>query len=267
MKVKVIRVIPVTLASWRAAFAAFNAMKGLFALALAAVIVLGLLRYRSLFWPAYENPPYLQFAAWTAALDLCEVGVLSILAIAVHRFVLLSETTSKDTLFVSPRRLLTFAAYAAIPILAWRQSQLWMLFHIPLIADLIEEYMIAVAQLAFLAALASLATMVILFPAIAVDAEGANLRNAWRDSWRGSWRILLVVFCTQLPIYIGIFGIIGFFGIVIASAMASGLQVTSVIMALFFFVATPVFAACGSFLYLCYSDTLGQSAIKPAIAL
>lgn len=124
--------------------------------------------------PLAENVVALQLVRLVISVFLLSF-VLSPAAIAINRHVLLGETTEGYPLDPSSRRLRMFCAYSAL---------LNILILVPAMsAEVTMDVYIAVAVivLVFVAVAAFVSTW-ILFPAIAVDAPGASLRNAVRDT-------------------------------------------------------------------------------------
>ena len=122
------------------------------------------------------------------------------LAIAVHRMVLLGETTERYNLNLSNSRFRRFVGFGIIIGLFWSVPNLILWFAqgsgtllvVTSIVSLILQIVIAIVTL----------RRVILFPAIAVDALGATWSNARNDTKGHSWRVLFVLFCTLLPMTI-----------------------------------------------------------------
>jgi small-conductance mechanosensitive channel len=107
--------------------------------------------------------------------------------------------------------------------------------------------------LAVVAAVISVRCM-ILFAAIAVDAPGADWRNAIADSKGHSWRIFLVLLCTVAPAIIvaAIVAVVLGFSLLTA-ALAFAVVIPAIVVAL-----TAAVAAAVSRLFAAYSSQLGR---------
>jgi hypothetical protein len=100
-----------------------------------------------------------------------------------------------------------------------------------------------------------LATMS-LFPAIAVDATGATIENAFADSWPNLGRIAVAVTCCAMPILaINIVLVLLFTN---AKEWIDPLYVFIAIKTLPGILLTTVLAATASYVYSCYARRLGR---------
>lgn len=112
-------------------------------------------------------------------------------AIAIHRHVLLGETAERYVLNLKNPRFRMFVAYSAI-------FNLLVLVPMMITEIVTDSYIVgAVIALSLVACAIYLATS-ILFPAIAVDAPGASVRNALQDIH--FFRALLISIVAFLPI-------------------------------------------------------------------
>ena len=119
--------------------------------------------------------------------------VLAPAAIAINRHVLLGEVTQGYPLDPSSRRLRLFSAYGAL---------VNVLILLPIMSAEVTMGPI-VAVVVIVLALVSIAVLIstwILFPAISVDAPGANFRNAVKDTH--FLRALAVSIVTFLPVLV-----------------------------------------------------------------
>jgi len=113
--------------------------------------------------------------------------------IAIHRFVLLEETTPHYTIDAhSPRLMRFFGSWVVLSVVA-AVPLMWLLvmaqsLRLPETWIMIGAF-IGIAGVAIMLCL----RLIILFPAIAVDAPGANWSNAYRDTRGHGWGIFLVV--------------------------------------------------------------------------
>ncbi len=144
-------------------------------------------------------------SAVVIAYAVIQALILMPLAIAVHRFVLLGEVFNTRPLQINVHRYKRFATYASL---------LALILTIPKLQTILEETMsynrdeplpsvfapirFAVSVLVY----AFFAATMALFPAIAVDAEGAGFRNALNVSRYDLLRILAAVVFGLLPIVI-----------------------------------------------------------------
>jgi hypothetical protein len=95
----------------------------------------------------------------------------------------------------------------------------------------------------------------ILFPAIAVDAAGAGIRNAVSDSCLHLWPILLAVVCILAPLFA--------IDIVLPEYYSAyqSLQdqfILAVATAICCVTWTAILAAAASYIYACYGNHLGR---------
>jgi hypothetical protein len=120
--------------------------------------------------------------------------------IAVHRFILLDEVTPHYHLAPQDGRFLRFFAWTLAPALLSAAGSL-------------VQYLLTAAELPVTAV--SLGTgavlvvglfvilrLLILFPAIAVDAPGASARNAFADSQGFFWDMFFICFVAMLPLVV-----------------------------------------------------------------
>jgi hypothetical protein len=124
------------------------------------------------------------------ALGLVAAFVLTPFLIAVHRFILLDEVTSSYRLDVHDPRFMQFFGYSAM---------IAALVEIPTLLNLFwaNGYIPALVAVT----LVSL-QLVLIFPAIAIDAPGANPVNAMADSKGHLWFTLLTCVMACIPLVI-----------------------------------------------------------------
>ncbi|MFO0993297.1 MAG: hypothetical protein U1E67_15340 [Hyphomicrobiales bacterium] len=258
MKVKIIKVIPVVLASWRAGFSAVVATLPLFLVTVVVMITTGAGRLSLPTWPLMRDLIWPNYPALTAVFTvtaLVEAIVLAVLMIAIQRFLLLSERPSRAGLAANPRRTLRYAAYLAIPLVISRLYSIMVFALKPL--EVTADWQLASLQaLLFTFAILPfllLCLMSILFPAIAIDARAATLRNALADSRRGLWRILLVQFGTALPILI-------LLGVTMSVMRGSSVQVAGGMVVFLVVASMAAYAACCTYVYRGYAQALASLA-------
>lgn len=197
-EVSSLSIIGTAMAAWRKSLGAFSDMVLLFFCTMVALIPVNILS-TELLDELIANPgaPILLLAE----LGICALQAVAVtpLAIAVHRYVLLGEVFQNDSQLIDNSRYVQFAAYAfgynviiEIPlILAFFSNSDEILFTLLLLA-LVLALLILVIKIGL--------RTIILFPAIAVDAAGANWLNAMRDTTGHTWRVLLILGCVSAPL-------------------------------------------------------------------
>jgi hypothetical protein len=135
----------------------------------------------------------LGLAALEIISTVLQAALLAPLAIAVHRFVLLGESTNRYPLEPWSSRYLRFAGFAILVKVLWRIPNLISLsIYLHGLAGVVEIVI-------FIAVVVITVRRVILFPAIAVDAPGATWTNAGLDTKGSSWRVAFILILTALP--------------------------------------------------------------------
>jgi hypothetical protein len=209
-KARTIRIVPVALASWRSSFAALRKMKALFLLVAFLTIVIAAAEVLLVHEIVSYFPPGSIFvipAASTVAIAhaVIQALVLMPLAIAVHRFVLLGEVFNARLLLSNIRRYKRFAIYASLLAFILTIPRVQLILEAAMSFDRDEPLPSAFAPIRFAANVlvyAFFAATMALFPAIAVDAEGAGLRNALEESKYDLLRILAAAALGLLPVVI-----------------------------------------------------------------
>jgi hypothetical protein len=175
---------------------------------------------------------------------------LTPLAIAVHRFVLLGEAQDRYDFAPGDARFQKFFLFTiALEVLGAIPQIIAFLFAI--VAPFLAPIVLLI--LAIGAAIVGVRTA-ILFPSIAVDAPGADWRNAMADAKGHSWRIFFVLFCVALPavvvelVLIAIFSWMWLLATIVAALIVPVITV--------FLVAAV--AAAASRLYAAYANQLGR---------
>ena len=115
--------------------------------------------------------------------------------IAVHRFIILGEGTQNyGAQFREPRFRRFFAWSIALSAIWW--AALWFEW-------LPKGFLaIVVIILAIVVALVLSLRVIVLFPALAVDAPGTSWKNAIADTKGRAWRIFLIFLLAGLPIFV-----------------------------------------------------------------
>lgn len=256
MKVRVIKVIPVALASRRGALRAVLATLPLFLVTTILVIATSLGRLSLPRWPIMRDLSWPNYPALVAAfllLAVVEAVILAVWMIAIQRFLLLSERPSRAGLTAQPRRVLHYASFLAIPLVITRVYSILLLAFQSM--EVTVDWQLAFGQaLQFTLAILPfllLCLMAILFPAIALDAKAATFRNAYADSRRGLWRILLVQFVTYLPFLI-------LQGIVLSAMKGGSMQIAGGMVAFLSVASMAAYAACCTHVYRGYAHALAS---------
>jgi hypothetical protein len=261
-KVKKIRVLPVALASWRSAFAAAGRMPALFAAVTLLLVFLAALEFsllNKLIPDAVQLRQVILPAAIVAAFAVLSACLLSPLAIAVHRFIILGEVSHIGSFTENKLRYLRFALFAAALAMLAKLPILQMGIEMDMDTEkggflasalVFTRYAIPVLSVVFV-----VGTM-ILFPAVAVDAHGTSVGNAFSDSWPNLGRITLVVISSIVPA-----AAIHF---CISLLVTSGQNAIPPIYAFIAVRALPgvlyaaVLAASASYIYTCYAQHIGR---------
>jgi hypothetical protein len=235
-------VIETAMQGWRDAMAARERMPMLFWIGGGVVIALGIL--------------HVIVGGITDGLILslifaiAQAAALTPVAIGVHRFVLLREARDGYDFAFGDARFQKFLMYiVALEVL--RELPYIIAFPFAFVAGFLHSLVLLI--LAIVAAVISVRCM-ILFAAIAVDAPGADWRNAVADSKGHSWRIFLVLLCTVLPAIIVaaiVMAILVFS--VLTAAFALAVIIPAIVVAL-----TAALAAVVSRLFAAYSSQLGR---------
>jgi len=141
--------------------------------------------------------------------------VLTPLAISVHRYVLLDETTPHYALNLADQRFRRFFGVAVAIQLLWLSVGIWLVlghfaFDMPLSGEPISPkardnlfwmFVIVFGLLvSFFVVARVILSIVIVFPAVAIDAPGAGWRNARADSKEHIFRIFCAFALGLVPI-------------------------------------------------------------------
>jgi hypothetical protein len=203
--------------------------------------------------------------AWilTLLFAVAKAFLLTPYYIAVHRLIILDETAQSYVLRPREPRFQKFFGWSLI--LSAGMALLVLVFGLPL-AFLLQVLALTGANVLGIGIGASfivicaliftffwaMARLSILFPAIAVDAAGANLRNVMADTRGGAWQIFLIGLLAYVPV------------LVIDSVFAVGIGtvVTAVIDNVVGIVSMTLFVVIASRLY----QRLGNRVNQPAVA-
>ena len=158
-------------------------------------------------------------------LSIAQAFLLTPFLIAVHRFIILGET-GRYTLAPGEHRFQLFFIWSiALSLLAWAPP--FLLWTVKAASTPGGTLSIALGSLVYIvvATIISL-RLIILFPAIAVDAPGATWRNAMADTKGSAWRILFIGLVAALP-FIGIALLLGLIALSLGM-MPKGIERTSI---------------------------------------
>jgi hypothetical protein len=178
--------------AWHDALAVLQRLPGLATTALAIVVAIGLggslLRTNAAGIPESSTP--VEIVA-----QILQAFLVTPYLIAVHRFIILGEVAHDyGAGFRVPRFRRFFAWSLALAALWWAALTL---AGLPkgLAGVVVLVPVVAAAMVVSL-------RLIVLFPALAVDAPGASWRNAISDTKGHAWRIFLIFLLASLPIFI-----------------------------------------------------------------
>lgn len=181
-------VLGTALIAWKDAFRAIDAMPTVAGIAFFFVLVFSLAGFAIV--GALSG---VWLSVLSIVLSIVQAAVLAPLAIVVHRFVLLGESTNRYPLELRDSRYLRFAGFAILVKILWL---------LPLAIQILISSAELVNDVNFILRIAIMIVVVrrvILFPAIAIDAPGATWSNARRDTKGSSWRVAFIFVLTILP--------------------------------------------------------------------
>jgi len=180
------------LQGWRYAFAALSRMPGVLGVAMAIVLVSSAITLM-LVPDSKEEAPGLFAQLLGVLIGIVQGFFLTPVAIAVHRFVLLGEVTERYVLNPSEPRFKQFFIWTVIYQLMISAPSL-------LLAGPAENAAaLALSLPLFIIVTIVALRLIILFPAIAVDAPGTAWQNAVEDTKGHAWRIFFIVVLVSIP--------------------------------------------------------------------
>jgi hypothetical protein len=190
-------VIGTAVVAWQDAFRAIGAMPEVAGIALVLVLATSLAGFL-----IFPNPYALIGSPWLPVITIVSGVVQAILmaplAIAVHRFVILGESTNRYPLEPGSTRYLRFVGFAILVKILWLIPSM--------IEGLVNPSLASVFGIvAFVLSVTVIIVVVrraILFPAIAIDAPGATWSNAGLDTKGSSWRVVFIFLLTALPVMV-----------------------------------------------------------------
>jgi hypothetical protein len=177
--------------AWRDLGRALSAMPWLVLAAAGYALIVIIPDY--LWWP--ERTPF-----W---LDVAILAVATVyfvpLGLAIHRFIVLGEV-SGVRVDIDSSRFRRFSVWSLLLMMVG------MLIWVPYWIVTDTEVAAMLTGLLMAPLLYLLARLIILFPAIAVDAPHASLKNALDETRGQTWRIAAIAVVTWLPVVVPVFG-------------------------------------------------------------
>jgi len=171
-----------------------DALTWLFKPALITLLLLVMLEtVKALIMPVASRT--VDFALKRSSYEAIQAFLMTPYAIAVHRFVILGEVTMSYRLAPAEPRFRRFFGWSLAFLVLSNAS--WAL---TLHEQTTLENILGVAL--YLALMVVGLRLMVLFPAIAVDAPGANWRQAIADTDGHAWHIFLIIMATMLPFLI-----------------------------------------------------------------
>jgi hypothetical protein len=153
-----------------------------------------------------------------------QVFLITPYLIAVHRFIILGEVTTSYQLTPGEPRFLHF--------FGWWLVILVLIFVPFLLATALPTtvFLLGVRAIVFIVAMIVGMRVIILLPAVAVDAPGASWSRAMADTRGYTWRILFIVLLATLPlafVRIIVSRLLGDLGIMAVTSVPSGPPLTA----------------------------------------
>ncbi len=205
-----IPIIDTAVLAWRDAFRAINAMPAVAGIAFVITVILAVPTLFIFSDPVAAKPSVGSHVV-SFVLSVIQAFLIAPLAIAVHRFVLLGEVTGGYSINPSSPRYLRFVTFSLVIILIYTVPG-WIadMIHSPLPSDSTDPaeslryaaYSLLMIFLIIIPITIVVLRRLILFPAIAVDALGANWSNARKDTKGHTWRVAFVFVCTSIPLMV-----------------------------------------------------------------
>jgi cytochrome bd-type quinol oxidase subunit 2 len=243
--------------AWRDAFAAAHQMPVVLGVAMLAVLALNVLS-TPIIPREVGAPSGLGVETISFVVGLVQGFLLTPVAIAVHRFVLFGEREASYRLEpANPRFRRLFFFTMVIQILIAIPAAVVGLM--PMQRGSSAGFILLAVFFLF-TAIVMLRTL-ILFPAIAADAPGADLNNAWRDSKGHSWRILFIVIAVPIVV---VYAPMFYWLLRPSGPSLGGTAVMVVVESAETVIATAAYAAVASRLFMALADRLAGPRIAPS---
>lgn len=248
------RITETAMLGWRDAFAAFFRMPLVFGTAILAVLLLNVVTLPLM--PPPKQDPGLADHAIGGIVAVVQGFLMTPVAIAVHRFVLLDELTPNYALRPTQLRFMRFFAFTVV---------FQLLMTVPAIVmsatgkagGWVAGIGGFVGFVLFVAAVILSLRLLILFPAIAVDTPGARWNNALLDSKGTAWRTFSIALLCSLPMIAAMLPLYYLLAWPDGPGMAGGIALSLAQAAIGVF-GIAAFAAIASHLFAAYSDRLNE---------
>jgi hypothetical protein len=225
--------------AWQDALAARQRMPRLFLTAISAIAALNLIYFGVVLVGSLFGR-----GLFASLIGVVYVGLqalfLTPLAIAVHRFMLLSEVHDNYRFDMQEPRFTKFLTF--------------------LVALLVVPQLLHAAFGGLIGLVVSIVVviitvrLVILFPAVAVDAPGAEWQNAMADTKGHSWRVFFILLCLILPVAI----VVSIVLVICFIIPVIGWLIGVAVQAAFSVMVVAATAAAASRLYSDYANQLGR---------
>ncbi len=192
--------------AYRDGWNAISAMPALAAAALVITLAISVLEYalplRALVLTSLG-------ALLTFLFSIARDFLIAPVMIAVHRFIVLGDVTQRYVLAPHQRRFQLFFGW----LLALTTVISLLSLAITTFVGLPFGILVGFEFVAGVALVVVMLRLMILFPAVAVDAPGATAANAWADSKGHAWRMFLIIVLTSLPALVVIIAFMPIVGI------------------------------------------------------
>lgn len=183
--------------AWRDTFAALRALAGPAQIAFFLCMVVSVARY--LFQLVQQGGATASLLG-EFVLSIAQAFLLTPFLIAVHRFIILGEAGRYRLAPGEHRFKLFFLWSIVLSLFAWFPPFLLAAIKIAPARGPALLFAFVVVIYALVAIVVML-RLIILFPAIAVDAPGATWRNSMADTKGHAWRILFIGLLASLPLF------------------------------------------------------------------
>ena len=241
---------------WRYAFAALSRMPGVLGVAMAIVLVASAITLMLV--PDSKEAPSLFAQLLGLLVGVVQGFFLTPVAIAVHRFVLLGEVTQSYALNPSEPRFKQFFVWTVIYQLMVSAPSL-------LLAGPAENVAATALSIPlFIIVIIAALRLIILFPAIAVDAPGTAWQNAVEDTKGHAWRIFWIVVLVSLPMLAVLLPASLLLGWPRQTGLVAGL-VFAALQSVVSVLAICAYAAVASLLFAAFSNRLNVPFSRPQI--
>jgi hypothetical protein len=179
-----------------------------------------------------------------SAVSALWVFFLTPVYLAIHRYIILGEVASGYTLAFEQPRFQRFFLYTLALYAIWLVPSL--------LLAMLGPGGVTIAAILILSLIGTFVStrLIILFPAIAVDAPGTSFGNAFDDTKGCFWRIFGILLVATLPIIAA--------AIIIALSLGPQSTATTLISAVLNMLTMALAIAIASRLYLNLSDRLGR---------